>query len=107
MFFSVYDALSRSQVCWCSTSEYAIYQNQCTHKVQVHGHLFLNFIILTLLNYGHLQTLGSQERQFFYRAFLEIAPYASGLLLLDSLLTMYWDLPGENEGVLVVFLNGG
>jgi len=69
--------------------------------------LFLNFIILTLLNYDHLQTLGSQERQFFYRAFLEITPYASGLLLLDSLLTMYWDLPGENEGVLVVFLNGG
>ena len=37
----------------------------------------------------------------------EIAPYASGMLPLDALHTMYWENSGNPDGIPVVFLHGG
>lgn len=39
--------------------------------------------------------------------FPEIEPYASGLLALDSVHTMYWEQSGNPRGIPVVFLHGG
>ena len=37
----------------------------------------------------------------------EIEPYASGMLRLDALHTMYWEVSGNPDGIPVVFLHGG
>jgi proline iminopeptidase len=37
----------------------------------------------------------------------EISPYASGMLPLDDVHTMYWEQSGKPDGVPVVFLHGG
>jgi len=39
--------------------------------------------------------------------YTEIEPYASGMLPLDALHTMYWETSGNPDGVPVVFLHGG
>jgi proline iminopeptidase len=37
----------------------------------------------------------------------EIEPYASGMLPLDAIHTMYWETAGNSDGIPVVFLHGG
>src|SRR5262245_37510509 len=37
----------------------------------------------------------------------QIEPYESGMLSLDALHTMYWEVSGNPQGIPVVFLHGG
>jgi proline iminopeptidase len=47
------------------------------------------------------------EAQLRSELYPEIEPYATGMLPLDALHTMYWETSGNPDGVPVVFLHGG